>query len=304
LVASWKNVTAARLARERILEILRLAPNREEGMALPAPEGKLRAERVSYAPPGTNKPILTNVSFAIEVGDSLGVIGASASGKSTLARLLIGAWPCSGGLVRLDGADIYSWPRGDLCRYIGYLPQDVELFGGTVRQNIARLSEGDPRVVVEAAKLAHAHNMILSLPKGYDTDVGEQGAKLSGGQRQRIGLARALYGDPRLIVLDEPNSNLDAKGEEALLHTLRELKRRQVTVVIVAHRPSIIAQVDKMLALRDGAVEAFGPRDEVMRRYTQQAQAARQANVVQLTATTTHQGQSAPSDSSRELKNE
>jgi PrtD family type I secretion system ABC transporter len=292
LVSSWKNVTAARLARNRVLEILQRAPKRDEGMALPAPEGRLKAERVTYSPPGASKATVVNVSFAIEVGDSLGVIGPSASGKSTLARLLIGAWPCNAGNVRLDGADIYSWPRNELSRYIGYLPQDVELFGGTVRQNIARLSEGDPEAVVAAAKLANAHEMILALPKGYETEVGEQGAKLSGGQRQRIGFARALYGDPRLVVLDEPNSNLDAKGEEALLDTLSELKRRRVTVVIVAHRPSIIARVDKMLALRDGTVEAFGLRNEVMQRYAQRAQAALQANVVQLSAAAAHQGQS------------
>jgi PrtD family type I secretion system ABC transporter len=291
LVSTWKNITAARLARDRILGILQKAPKRDEGMVLPAPEGKLRAERISYSPPGAKKATIANVSFAIDVGDSLGVIGPSASGKSTLARLLIGAWPCHAGNVRLDGADIYAWPRSHLSRYIGFLPQDVELFGGTVRQNIARLTEGDPQEVVDAAKLANAHEMILALPNGYDTEVGEQGAKLSGGQRQRIGIARALYGDPRLVILDEPNSNLDAQGEEALLNTLAELKRRRVTVVVVAHRPGIVAHVDKMLALRDGSVEAFGPRNEVMQRYAQRASAAPQANVVSLSAATAHQVQ-------------
>ncbi|MGA9796340.1 MAG: type I secretion system permease/ATPase [Rhizomicrobium sp.] len=269
VVSSWKNVTAARLAWARILNILRHAPRREEGMALPAPDGKLQAERVSFAPPGAKKAILTNINFELKPGDSLGVIGPSASGKSTLMRLLVGAWPCSAGIVRLDGADIYSWPRAELSRYIGYLPQDVELFGGTVRQNVARLQEGDPEAVVAAAKLAFTHEMILSLPNGYETEIGEQGTKLSGGQRQRIGLARALFGDPRLVILDEPNSNLDTEGEEALLATLAELKRRKATVVIVAHRPSIIAHVDKILALRNGAVEVFGPRTEIMQRYAQ-----------------------------------
>jgi ABC-type protease/lipase transport system fused ATPase/permease subunit len=221
-------------------------------------------------PAGSRKPIVAGVTFALEPGDSCGVIGPSASGKSTLMRLMVGAWPCVSGLVRLDGADIYGWPRQELSNYIGYLPQDVELFGGTVRSNIARLQEGDPEMVVDAAKLAGAHEMILQLPNGYDTDIGESGAKLSGGQRQRIGIARALYGDPRFIVLDEPNSNLDAAGEEALLVTLAELKRRNVTVIIVAHRPSVLAAVDKMLALRDGAVEAFGPRNDVIQRYTPQ----------------------------------
>jgi PrtD family type I secretion system ABC transporter len=267
MVSTWKSITAARLAWGRVLEILRCAPRREEGMALPAPDGKLQAVRVTYAPIGARKAIVANISFQIAPGESLGVIGPSASGKSTLARLLVGAWPCSAGNVRLDGADIYAWPRNALSQYVGYLPQDVELLGGTVRQNIARLTDGEPQAVVAAAKLAGAHDMILALPNGYDTEVGEQGAKLSGGQRQRIGLARALYGDPRLVVLDEPNSNLDTQGEEALVATLAELKRRRVTVVIVAHRPSITAAADKMLVLREGIVEAFGPHHEIMQRY-------------------------------------
>lgn len=285
MVSTWKSITAARLAWGRILEILRRAPKREEGMPLPAPIGKLNVERASYVPPGSRKPIVAGVSFELQAGDSLGVIGPSASGKSTLMRLLVGAWPCVSGIVRLDGADIYAWPRAELSKYIGYLPQDVELFGGTVRDNIARLTEGDPQDVVDAAKLAGAHEMILALPGGYDTDIGESGAKLSGGQRQRLGIARALYGNPRFVVLDEPNSNLDAAGEEALLVTLAELKRRKATVVIVAHRPSILGAIDKMLALRDGAVEAFGPRNEVLQKYTPRPQVQRpQANVVPLAA--------------------
>jgi PrtD family type I secretion system ABC transporter len=267
LAGSWKSITAARLANRRILDVLRRAPKRDEGMALPAPEGKLQAMRVTYAPAGAKKAVLVNVSFGLMPGEALGVIGPSASGKSTLARLLVGAWPCNTGNVRLDGADIYSWPRAELSHYVGYLPQDIELFAGSVRENIARLTEGDPFSVVAAAKLAGAHEMILALPDGYDTQIGEQGARLSGGQRQRIGLARALYGDPKLVVLDEPNSNLDSHGEEALLATLAELKRRRVTVVIIAHRPSITAYADKLLALRDGTVEAFGPHHEVMQRY-------------------------------------
>ncbi|HXL99910.1 MAG TPA: type I secretion system permease/ATPase [Rhizomicrobium sp.] len=288
MVSTWKSITATRLAWGRILEILRRAPKREEGMPLPAPTGKLNVERASYVPPGARKPIVAGVSFELLAGDSLGVIGPSASGKSTLMRLLCGAWPCVSGIVRLDGADIYGWPRAELSKYIGYLPQDVELFGGTVRDNIARLTEGDPQDVVDAAKLAGAHEMILALPNGYDTDIGESGAKLSGGQRQRLGIARALYGSPRFVVLDEPNSNLDAAGEEALLVTLAELKRRKSTVVIVAHRPSILAAVDKMLALRDGAVEAFGPRNDVIQKYTPrppaQPRPPGQANVVPMAA--------------------
>jgi PrtD family type I secretion system ABC transporter len=275
MVSTWKSVTAARLAAGRVREIMRRAPKRDEGMPLPAPKGRINVERVSYAPPGGKKAIVAGVSFALDAGDSCGVIGPSASGKSSLMRLLVGAWPAMSGVVRLDGADIYGWPRAELSPYIGYLPQDVELFGGSVRENIARLTEGDPESVVAAAKLAGAHEMILQLSNGYDTDIGESGAKLSGGQRQRIGIARALYGDPRFVVLDEPNSNLDAAGEEALLQTLIELKRRNVTVVIVAHRPSILGAVDKMLAMRDGAVEAFGPRNEVIQKYTPRGPAPR-----------------------------
>jgi PrtD family type I secretion system ABC transporter len=267
IVGSWKSITAARLAHRRIVNLLRVAPKRDEGMSLPAPAGLLQAVRVTYAPPGATKAVLSNISFALMPGETLGVIGPSASGKSTLARLLIGAWPCNAGAVRLDGADIYSWPRAELSRHIGYLPQDIELFAGTVRENIARLTQGDPAAVVAAAKLAGAHEMILALPDGYDTQIGEQGARLSGGQRQRIGLARALYGEPKLVVLDEPNSSLDTQGEDALAATLAELKQRRVTVVVVAHRPSITAHADKMLALRDGMVEAFGGHHDMMQRY-------------------------------------
>jgi ABC-type protease/lipase transport system fused ATPase/permease subunit len=256
-------------------------------MALPAPTGELQVQKVSFAPPGSRKAIVNGVSFALSAGESVGVIGPSASGKSSLMRLLVGAWPCATGVVRLDGADIYAWPRAELSKFIGYLPQDVELFGGTVKDNIARLTEGDPEAIVNAAKLANAHDMILALPKGYDTDLGENGAKLSGGQRQRIGIARALYGDPKLIVLDEPNSNLDTAGEEALIATLAELKKKRVTVVVVAHRPSMLANVDKMLVLRDGMVEAFGPRAEVMARFAPRAGTGQQVrqgqNVIPLT---------------------
>jgi len=268
-VATYKSYIAARLAWVRLEDILNNAPRRDEGMALPAPEGKLSAQRVGFINPQTRKTILANVSFDLLAGESLGVIGPSASGKSTLVRLLIGAWPCAAGSVRLDGADIYSWPRTELSRYVGYLPQDVELFSGTIRENIARMGEGDPEAVVLAARRAGAHDMILQLAKGYDTEIGLRGTRLSGGQAQRVGIARALYGEPRLIVLDEPNSNLDAIGEEALLLTLAGLKKDGVTVVIVAHRPSILAGVDKILALRsDGSVEAVGPRTEVIQQFT------------------------------------
>ncbi|MGD0191329.1 MAG: type I secretion system permease/ATPase [Rhizomicrobium sp.] len=283
-VSVWKNIVAVRMAKNRIVELLTRAPRRDEGMPLPAPLGRIQVERAAFAVPGMPKPIVSNISFDLTPGESLGIIGPSASGKSTLVRLLVGAWPCVSGNVRLDGADIFAWPRAELSRYIGYLPQDVELFGGTVRENIARLTEGEPESVVAAAKLAGAHEMILALPKGYDTDIGESGHRLSGGQRQRIGIARALYGEPRFVVLDEPNSNLDTMGEEALVGTLIELKKRGVTVVIVAHRPNILGAIDKMLALRDGTAESYGPRAEVMQRYLARSVRSPQPNVVPLAA--------------------
>jgi PrtD family type I secretion system ABC transporter len=271
-VASWKSFIAARLAWNRLDEILNSAPKRDEGMPLPAPDGRLSAIRLGYVNPVTRKTVLANVSLDLAPGESLGMIGPSASGKSTLVRLLVGAWPCTSGNVRLDGADIYAWPRTELSKFVGYLPQDVELFSGTVRENIARMADGDPDAVVRAAKRAGAHEMILGLPKGYDTDIGQRGLRLSGGQAQRVGIARALYGDPRLVILDEPNSNLDSIGEEALLVTLNVLKQDKVTVVIVAHRPSILSGVDKILVLRaDGSPEAFGPRAEVMQQFTRRA---------------------------------
>ncbi len=287
-VASWKSFIAARLAWTRIDEMLMMAPKRDEGMKLPAPTGQLSAQRVGYQHAATRRVILNNVSFDIDAGDVLGVIGPSASGKSTLVRLLIGAWPCTAGAVRLDGADIYSWPRVELSPFIGYLPQDVELFAGTIRENIARMKPGDPEAVVTAAQRAGAHDLILGLPKGYDTEIGAGGVVLSGGQAQRIGIARALYGDPKLIVLDEPNSNLDGPGEEALSNSLALLKQQKITVIVVAHRPSVLASVDKILALRGGTVEAFGPRNDVLQKYARRAPGPAAGNVVTLPVTPDH----------------
>jgi ABC-type protease/lipase transport system fused ATPase/permease subunit len=235
---------------------------------LPAPVGRVELEKAVFAVKGAERPILRGVSFSLAAGESLGVIGPSASGKSTLARLIVGVWRPGSGTVRLDGAEVAAWGREALGPHIGYLPQDVELFSGTVAENIARLGEPDGAGVIRAAQRAQVHDMILRLPKGYDTEVRESGQALSPGQRQRIALARALYGNPRLVVLDEPNANLDQEGEQALLHTLRGLKEDGVTVVIIAHRPSLLGGVDKLLMLREGAVELFGPRAEVMARVT------------------------------------
>jgi ABC-type protease/lipase transport system fused ATPase/permease subunit len=219
---------------------------------------------------GHDRPIIRGVSFSIDAGEALGIIGPSASGKSTLARLIVGVWRPSAGNIRLDGADVSTWPREHLGRHIGYLPQEVELFPGTVTQNIARLGEADSAGVIRAAQRAHVHELILRLPNGYDTEIGERLA-LSPGQRQRIALARALYGDPRLVVLDEPNSNLDTEGEQALLATIHGLKEQGVTVVIVAHRPSLLVGVDKVLVVREGGIEAFGPRSEILQRVVRRA---------------------------------
>jgi ATP-binding cassette subfamily C protein/ATP-binding cassette subfamily C protein EexD len=247
---------------------------RPGGMPLPEPSGRLSLERVTYAFPGTNVPIIKGVSFALEPGESCAIIGPSAAGKTTLIRLLIGVLEPNAGTVRLDGANVFQWLREDFGRHIGYLPQDVELFDGTVVENIARMGQPDPESVFAAAKLAGCHEMILKLPKGYETEIGESGTFVSGGQRQMIGLARALYGRPKLVVLDEPNSNLDGDGEQALLRALEQLKAAGVTVVLVSHRPALVQGVDKVVVLRDGMVEMFGPRQEVLKRLLQPARPA------------------------------
>jgi ATP-binding cassette, subfamily C, type I secretion system permease/ATPase len=268
LVAGWRSLVEARAAWRRLAELLSGDKQPEAATSLPVPEGRLRAENAVFGFRGAERPILRNASFEIAPGESLGVIGPSASGKSTLARLIVGVWRPASGHLRLDGADVASWPRAELGRHVGYLPQDVELFPGTVARNIARLDEADDAEVIRAAKRAHVHELVLKLAKGYDTELP---GGLSPGQRQRVGLARALYGDPRLVVLDEPNANLDAEGEQALLRALAELKAEGITVVIVAHRPSLLSGVDKLLVLRDGMVEAFGPRTEIMPRMVRRA---------------------------------
>ena len=270
LVAGWKHLVEARAAWRRLDELLRSRSDGQSMTPLPAPEGRLSVERVVYGVKGQDRPIIRGAMFSLDAGDALGIIGPSASGKSTLARLIVGIWRPAAGTVRLDGADVATWPREDLGRHIGYLPQEVDLFPGTVTQNIARLGDSDPAAVVRAAQRAHVHELILRLPNGYDTEIGERFA-LSPGQRQRIALARALYGDPRLVVLDEPNSNLDADGEQAVLAALRGLKEDGVTVVLVAHRPSMLVGVDKVVVLREGTVEAFGPRSEILQRVVRRA---------------------------------
>jgi ATP-binding cassette subfamily C exporter for protease/lipase len=275
LVANWKQIVSGRQAYARLRELLGVHPPRREGMSLPRPHGQVSVEAASAAAPGTQRLILRNLSFSIAPGEVVAVVGPSASGKSTLARLLVGVWPPAGGSVRLDGASVFDWNKDELGPHVGYLPQDIELFDGTVADNIARFGEVDAEKVVEAARLVDMHEQILRLPMGYDTPLGSDGSNVSGGQRQRIALARAFYGDPALIVLDEPNSNLDEAGEKALVETVRAAKAKGKTVVLITHRISTLATADKMLVLAEGALAAFGPRDEVFKAL-QQGQGAAQ----------------------------
>ena len=276
-IGTWKSLIAARDAYRRFATQLMQAPPREGGMKLPTPAGKIDVEGLVYAHPGSSEPILRNIAFRLGAGDALGLIGPTAAGKTTLARLLVGNMVPRAGHARLDGMDVAQWDSDDLGRHIGYLPQDVELFSGSVQENIARMDEGDPEQVVAAARLAGVHEMILGMEKGYDTQIGDGGVALSGGQRQRIALARAVYGDPKFVVLDEPNANLDRDGEAALLEAIQALKERKVTLVVIAHRPGILQHVDKVLALREGAVLMFGPRDDVIAKLTAPAQQVGQA---------------------------
>ena len=284
LIAVWKTFSTTRSAYERLVTLLAANPERAAGMQLPKPLGAITVENVSAAPPGSQVLVIKGLSLAIAPGDVLGVIGPSGSGKSTLARLLVGVWPAAAGKVRLDGADIYTWSKSQLGPYIGYLPQDIELFAGTVRENIARFGDADPEQVVAAAQRAGVHDMLLHLPQGYDTVLGDGGAGLSGGQRQRLGLARAMYGDPSLIVLDEPNSNLDEAGEAALVQTVDLLRRRGKTIVLITHRTSVIGVTTKLLLLREGVAEMFGPTLQVLAALQQINQKQLQANQAQAQA--------------------
>jgi ATP-binding cassette subfamily C protein len=249
--------------------MLQRVPIEESRTALPAPKGFLEAKQVTVLAPGDDAPVLRGINFAIQPGQALGVIGPSGAGKTTLAKVLTGIWKPVQGKVRLDGAALDQWPVDELGKHIGYLGQDVGLFSGTVADNIARLSpQRDDRLVVEAAQRAGAHELLLGLPQGYDTDIGYGGGRLSGGQRQRVALARALYGDPPVLILDEPNANLDAQGEQALVDAIREAKARGKTVVVMAHRPSAIAACDMLLMIDRGVQVEFGPRDEVLKNRT------------------------------------
>ncbi len=263
-IAHWRSFISARSAYSRLSKLLGEYDVNRERMQLPAPQGRINVEGMTLVPPGANKPALINISFQLAAGELLGIIGPSAAGKSSLARALMGIWAPKVGHVRLDGADMAEWDRKDLGRHLGYLPQDVELFDGTVAENISRFENVVAQTVNQAAQIANAHEMILRLPEGYDTQIGEGGCVLSGGQRQRIGLARALHGLPCLIVLDEPNANLDAEGEAALQITLRRLKEMKKTVIIISHKRTTLADTDKLLVLDSARVKSFGPRDKVL----------------------------------------
>ena len=275
VVALWQQAMNARAAHRRLCEFMLAAPVQKQGMELPTPQGSLSVENLVLSIPGTDNLVLRGVSFVLPAGESLAVIGPSAAGKSTLARGLLGIWPPRAGAVRWDGADLSRMAREHVGKHLGYLPQDVELFEGTVAENIARLGEVDAEKVVASAKTAGLHDLILHLPDGYDTPLGPGGRGLSPGQRQRIGLARALYGEPRFVVLDEPNSNLDSEGEAALAAALERLRTARITTVIITHRANILAAVDKILLMRAGQVEAFGRRDDILPKLTRPAQSPR-----------------------------
>ena len=265
LINVWRFFVGARTAWRRLEDLMAHARDDGHGTTLPRPAGRIDFERVSYVPPGVSEPVIRQASFHLDGGEALGIVGPSGAGKTTLVRLIVGSLKPTAGHVRLDGADVTAWPDEDRGRHVGYLPQNVELFVGTVRDNVARLGLADDGDVVAAAKLAGAHELILGLPKGYDTPIGEGGVPISGGQRQRIALARAVFGDPTLLVLDEPNSHLDAEGEESLVEAVVRMREQGVTIILIAQRAGVMAQVDKMLVMRTGAIEAFGPREEILR---------------------------------------
>ena len=264
IIANWRGFIVARGQYARLNEVLQTIPDDPERMALPAPSGDLSVEQIVVTPPGGQAPVIKGISFRAPPGASVGVLGASAAGKSTLARALLGIWPAQSGKVRLDGADMFHLDRAAVGPHLGYLPQDIELFEGSIADNIARFGEVDAAKVVEAAQMAGVHDMILRLPQGYDTVIGAHGGVLSGGQRQRIGLARAIYGDPKLVILDEPNSNLDDVGERALGEALIKLKQKGTTLFIITHRVSALAYVDNLLVLSEGQIVMSGARDQVL----------------------------------------
>jgi ATP-binding cassette, subfamily C, bacterial len=291
VIGAWKQIIASREAYDRISATLDKAGPVEPRMALPPPEGHISAENLVYGPKSAQRPIIKSINFALPAGKSLGIVGPSGAGKSTLARLIVGAIEANSGKIRIDGADLDQWNRDEIGRHVGYMPQQPEFFPGTIGQNIARMQEGAAADnIIAAAMAAGVHDMILRMPQGYETRIGLLGLELSGGQKQRVGLARAFYGSPRVLVLDEPNANLDPEGEQALARALQNAKMQSSTIIIVAQRPSAIQNVDLLMVLRDGQVDTMGPRDEVLAKITPQRPAAVQGapNVAAITQNRTN----------------
>jgi ATP-binding cassette subfamily C protein EexD len=281
MTSTWKQFTSARIAYKRLGELLAEFPESAHPTPLPAPKGFIDLEGIVVIPPRAKIPSIRGVTMSIKAGETVGIIGPSAAGKSSLARAMLGVWPCANGKVRIDGAEISQYDRAVLGTHIGYLPQDVELFDGTISENISRYEDPKPEMVVEVAQVAGVHEMILQLPQGYDTPIGPGGMALSGGQRQRIGLARAIYNYPTIVVLDEPNSNLDDLGERALVGAITELKKRKTTVVLITHRPAILSITDKIAFMRDGQLYHYGTRDEVLAVLAPQPQSIQKQQGVQ-----------------------
>ncbi len=263
-VGQWRSFVNSRLAYERLQKLLEATPEPEENMDLPEPTGNVTVDKAILGAPDDPAVIIKGVSFNIEPGKALGIIGPSGSGKSSLAKAIVGIWPVRSGSVRFDGAEINQWNPEKLGPYIGYMPQDVELFDGTVAQNIARFTEVDPDLVVLAAKKAGVHDLILTLPDGYDSNMGPSGQALSGGQRQRIALARALYGKPKILIFDEPNAHLDTMGETALANSIDIAKSDLCSIILISHKPSLLNKVEDIIVLKDGVVVNFGPRDQIL----------------------------------------
>jgi ATP-binding cassette subfamily C protein len=264
-IAHWRSFVGARQSWRRLKDLLTLFPAQTQHLTLPKPVSSFAVEGVSVVPPGDRRLVVQEMAFRLEKGNGLGIIGPNACGKSCFARALVGVWPAAGGTIRVDGATLEQWSAESLGRHIGYLPQDVELFSGTVTQNIARFeADPEPDQVIAAAKSAGVHELILRLPGGYETEIGEGGAALSAGQRQRIALARALYREPFLVVLDEPNSNLDSEGDEALTQAILGVRARGGIAIVIAHRPSVLAGVDLVMLMVQGKAQAFGPKEEVL----------------------------------------
>ncbi|CAK8163213.1 Type I secretion system ATPase [Candidatus Xenohaliotis californiensis] len=265
-IITWKNLINARLSYKRINNMLTNVADRNESMELPEPKGMIDFEKVVFAPPGTNKPIIKGISFKVDPGAIVGIVGPSAAGKSTVAKMLVGVWKPVAGRVSLDGCSMHRWPRPLCKKYIGYLPQNIELFNASIKKNIAKMdNDPDPNAIVNAAKIAGIHEVILSLPNGYETIIGEKGLELSGGQKQRIGIARAFYGNAKLIILDEPNSNLDQQGELALVKALGYAKQNGITTLVTTHKTSLLTHVDKILVMQDGMIAAYGKREDILK---------------------------------------